>query len=159
MLTGVVPFSGDTLVEIAMKHLSSPPEPPSAKRAEIPRDLDMILLAPREVSALLVLAVPTAVGLSAALVALLPGPTPWPALLTELLTGYVLVGIYEWTHFLIHTAHRPRSRLYRSVWQTHRLHHFKNEHYWHGITNTIADSLNEARAPSQSLRATYCSPA
>ncbi len=27
-----------------MKHLSSAPEPPSAKRAEIPRDLDMIVL-------------------------------------------------------------------------------------------------------------------
>jgi serine/threonine-protein kinase len=44
LLTGVVPFSGDTPVEIAMKHLSSVPEPPSAKRAEIPRDLDMVVL-------------------------------------------------------------------------------------------------------------------
>jgi eukaryotic-like serine/threonine-protein kinase len=44
LLTGVVPFSGDTPVEIAMKHLSSAPEPPSAKRAEIPRDLDLIVL-------------------------------------------------------------------------------------------------------------------
>src|ERR687885_305269 len=44
LLTGVVPFSGDTPVEIAMKHLSTTPEPPSAKRAEIPRDLDMVVL-------------------------------------------------------------------------------------------------------------------
>jgi serine/threonine-protein kinase len=44
LLTGVVPFSGDTPVEIAMKHLSSPPEAPSMKRAEIPRELDMIVL-------------------------------------------------------------------------------------------------------------------
>jgi serine/threonine-protein kinase len=44
LLTGVVPFSGETPVEIAMKHLSSPPEPPSAKRAEIPRELDMVVL-------------------------------------------------------------------------------------------------------------------
>jgi eukaryotic-like serine/threonine-protein kinase len=44
LLTGVVPFSGDTPVEIAMKHLSSTPERPSALRAEIPRDLDMIVL-------------------------------------------------------------------------------------------------------------------
>ena len=44
LLTGVVPFSGDTPVEIAMKHLSSTPESPSAKRAEIPHDLDMIVL-------------------------------------------------------------------------------------------------------------------
>ena len=44
LLTGVVPFSGDTPVEIAMKHLSSMPEPPSAKRAEIPRELDLVIL-------------------------------------------------------------------------------------------------------------------
>jgi len=44
LLTGAVPFSGDTPVEIAMKHLSSVPEPPSSKRAEIPRDLDLVVL-------------------------------------------------------------------------------------------------------------------
>jgi eukaryotic-like serine/threonine-protein kinase len=44
LLTGVVPFSGDTPVEIAMKHLSRLPDPPSSKRAEIPRDLDMVVL-------------------------------------------------------------------------------------------------------------------
>src|SRR6266508_169045 len=47
LLTGVVPFSGDTPVEIAMKHLSSAPEPLSAKRAEIPRDLDLVVLRAR----------------------------------------------------------------------------------------------------------------
>jgi len=44
LLTGVVPFSGDTPVEIAMKHLSTVPEPPSAKRADVPRDLDMVVM-------------------------------------------------------------------------------------------------------------------
>jgi beta-lactam-binding protein with PASTA domain/predicted Ser/Thr protein kinase len=44
LLTGTVPFNGDTSVEIAMKHLSALPEPPSAKRSEIPRDLDLIVL-------------------------------------------------------------------------------------------------------------------
>src|SRR5947199_2535420 len=44
LLTGVVPFNGDTPVEIAMKHLSAVPEAPSTKRAEIPRDLDLIIL-------------------------------------------------------------------------------------------------------------------
>ncbi len=104
-----------------------------------PTDLGMILLESREVVALMGLAVPVAVGLTALLAWPLPGAMPWPALLTEVLVAYVLVGLYEWTHFLIHTAHRPRSRYYRSIWRTHRLHHFKNEHYWHGITNTVAD--------------------
>ena len=44
MLTGTVPFSGDSPVEIAMKHLSETPPPPSRKRPEVPPDLDMIVL-------------------------------------------------------------------------------------------------------------------
>jgi eukaryotic-like serine/threonine-protein kinase len=44
MLTGKVPFSGDTPLEIAMKHLSKVPEPPSKLRPEVSEDLDMIVL-------------------------------------------------------------------------------------------------------------------
>ncbi len=43
LLTGTLPFNGDTPVEIAMKHLSQPPEPPSSRRPEIPRALDQIV--------------------------------------------------------------------------------------------------------------------
>jgi len=44
LLTGTVPFTGDTPVEIAMKHLSAVPEPPSHERAEIPRGLDQVVI-------------------------------------------------------------------------------------------------------------------
>ena len=44
MLTGTVPFTGDSPVEIAMKHLSDTPRPPSLERPEIPPDLDMVVL-------------------------------------------------------------------------------------------------------------------
>jgi serine/threonine-protein kinase len=44
LLTGVVPFSGETPVEIAMKHLSTVPAPPSAKRKDVPRDLDLVVM-------------------------------------------------------------------------------------------------------------------
>jgi serine/threonine-protein kinase len=44
LLTGVVPFSGDTPVEIAMKHLSAVPDPPSSHRSEIPRELDKVVM-------------------------------------------------------------------------------------------------------------------
>ena len=44
LLTGTVPFTGESPVEIAMKHLSQAPEPPSAKREGIPRDLDLVVL-------------------------------------------------------------------------------------------------------------------
>jgi sterol desaturase/sphingolipid hydroxylase (fatty acid hydroxylase superfamily) len=106
---------------------------------ERPNHLGLILLGPGEAAALLFAAVPTAIALFAVPVWLLAGPPPLGALITGALTGYLLVGAYEWTHFLIHTAYRPRSRYYRTIWKTHRLHHFKNEHYWHGITNVVAD--------------------
>jgi len=44
LITGTLPFNGDTPVEIAMKHLSTVPEPPSERRPDIPRDLDLIVM-------------------------------------------------------------------------------------------------------------------
>ena len=44
LLTGTVPFSGETPVELAMKHLSKVPEPPSHIRSEVPRDLDFVVM-------------------------------------------------------------------------------------------------------------------
>jgi hypothetical protein len=57
------------------------------------------------------------------------------AVLTTLLLNY------EWLHFLIHTSYKPRSWLYKKLWRNHRLHHFKNEHYWFGVTSVLADAL------------------
>ena len=34
----------------------------------------------------------------------------------------------------MHTDYKPRTRLYKSIWRNHRLHHFKNEHYWFTVT-------------------------
>ena len=44
LLTGVAPYNGETPVEIAMKHLSAVPEPPSTKRPEISPELDAVVL-------------------------------------------------------------------------------------------------------------------
>jgi eukaryotic-like serine/threonine-protein kinase len=44
LLTGKVPFTGDSPVEIAMKHISAIPEPPSSLRPDVPEDLDLIVL-------------------------------------------------------------------------------------------------------------------
>ncbi len=68
---------------------------------------------------------------------------------TGLLTSYLILGGYEWCHFLIHTPYRPRGRYYRSIWRGHRLHHYKNEHYWFGVTSTVGDRLLRT-APDQS---------
>jgi hypothetical protein len=146
----VYPF-GEWAIHVYLLHLK--PFKLKGKRVELatarahrehhesPNDLYMILLAPAEALALLLLAVPLVPAIAGGVIVLAGGDVPYPALLTATLTGYVLVGIYEWTHFLIHTAYRPRSRYYRSIWRGHRLHHFKNEHFWHGITNTMSDRV------------------
>jgi sterol desaturase/sphingolipid hydroxylase (fatty acid hydroxylase superfamily) len=60
---------------------------------------------------------------------------------TALLFSYAILASYEWTHFLIHTPYRPKRRYFRAIWRNHRLHHFKNEHYWFGVTSTVGDRL------------------
>jgi len=108
---------------------------------EAPHDLNMIVFAPSEAVALLVGVVPLVVAAGCGLVGLLLGTVPIGAAVTCGVVAYALIFAYEWTHFLIHTAYRPRHAYYRSIWKTHRLHHFKNEHYWHGITNTVSDRV------------------
>ncbi len=44
MLTGKVPFSGESAIEIAMKHVNELPKPPSQLRSEISPELDQIVL-------------------------------------------------------------------------------------------------------------------
>jgi beta-lactam-binding protein with PASTA domain len=44
LLTGKVPFTGDSPVEIAMKHLSDTPPPPSELNPEVPEELDKIVM-------------------------------------------------------------------------------------------------------------------
>jgi hypothetical protein len=108
---------------------------------ERPNNLRIVLLEWPDITGLLGLAVPLVSLALAGLVAALGFGFSGRSLLTAEATGALLVGIYEWTHFVIHTSHRPRTRLFRTLWRTHRLHHFKNEHYWHGITSTVADHV------------------
>lgn len=71
----------------------------------------------------------------------------WAALLpleqglTALAVFFLLGSVYEWTHFLIHTGYKPRTALYRRLWKHHRLHHFKNENYWWGVSRIEGDWL------------------
>jgi eukaryotic-like serine/threonine-protein kinase len=44
LLTGKLPFTGETPLEIAMKHLSEIPKSPSELRPEVSTDLDMVVL-------------------------------------------------------------------------------------------------------------------
>jgi sterol desaturase/sphingolipid hydroxylase (fatty acid hydroxylase superfamily) len=65
-----------------------------------------------------------------------------PAAWSLLVSIYALKFGYEWTHYLIHSDYRPRHAAYRAVWRNHRLHHYKNEHYWFTVTSSgTADRL------------------
>lgn len=55
--------------------------------------------------------------------------------------AFGMACLYEWTHFLIHTDYKPRHQPYRHLYERHRLHHYRNEQYWFGITNTLGDTV------------------
>lgn len=61
------------------------------------------------------------------------------------LTGYMLalIGLlhYEWTHLLVHTRYQPATRYYRRLARNHRLHHYRNEHNWLGVTSNMGDRI------------------
>jgi len=65
----------------------------------------------------------------------------WREAVTAMVTGYAMLLTYEWTHFLIHSTYVPRSWYYRYIWRAHRLHHFKNEKFWFGVTVHVADHV------------------
>lgn len=56
--------------------------------------------------------------------------------LTYLVFSTMLGLGYEWSHYLIHSDHTPKTRAYRAIWRNHRQHHYKNEHYWFTVTSS-----------------------
>lgn len=68
--------------------------------------------------------------------------------LPDAATRIALVGsvaasslLYEWVHFLIHTDYKPRTALYRRLYVGHRLHHYRNENYWFGVSRRLGDTV------------------
>lgn len=65
----------------------------------------------------------------------------WRLAMTGIATSYAMYLTYEWVHFLIHSSYRPRHWYYRYIWRAHRLHHYRNENYWFGVTVHVADHV------------------
>ena len=61
--------------------------------------------------------------------------------LTLCVTAAAFLLGYEWIHFLIHTDYKPKSPAYRRLYQAHRLHHFRNENYWYGVSRLRGDKM------------------
>jgi Fatty acid hydroxylase len=105
-----------------------------------PSNLERVLLRPIEVVSFLV-QIAIVLGL---LTLALAVPLGWPILplaLTGVVFAYLGLLRYEWSHFLIHTPYVPRTRWYRTIWRNHRLHHFKHEGYWMGVSSNLGDRL------------------
>ncbi len=66
---------------------------------------------------------------------------PTPLALTALAAYCVMGVLYEWTHYLVHTRYKPKSKFFKELWRNHRLHHFKNENYWYGLSVTWVDGV------------------
>jgi hypothetical protein len=121
-----------------------------------PAELDGVLIPTYAVLIFLPMIAGVAWGLSFALHPLLGGDRIAGAM-TGLLAAYLILFSYEWCHYLIHTPYRPHRAYYRSIWRSHRLHHYKNERYWFGVTSNFGDRVlgtyPEASAVSKSATA------
>ncbi len=73
------------------------------------------------------------------LIAVIFGAPILATYLTAVVMSYFLLANYEWTHLLVHTRYRPKSRYYKRLESHHRLHHYRNEHHWLGITSRVGD--------------------
>jgi hypothetical protein len=67
-----------------------------------------------------------------------PSPGVWA---TAMIVTAAIALYYEWIHYLTHTSSRPRGWVFKRQWKLHRLHHFKNERYWMGVTRHLGDML------------------
>jgi hypothetical protein len=47
--------------------------------------------------------------------------------------------IYEWMHYAVHSRWRPEWGPMRRTFDDHLRHHFRNEHYWFGVSNRFMD--------------------
>lgn len=68
------------------------------------------------------------------------GPVTGPAL-TGVVAALAALAHYEWSHFLFHTAYRPRTARYRRLKANHLRHHWRDERAWLGVTSNLGDRL------------------
>lgn len=106
-----------------------------------PSNLERTLLYPSEYIGSMFLIALSAAPIFGGFASLAFGLAFWPAYLTALLFSYIGLYRYEWSHFLIHTPYVPKTRFYRSIHRSHRLHHFKHEDYWMGVSSNFSDRV------------------
>lgn len=48
--------------------------------------------------------------------------------------AFYCVVQYEWVHFIVHTRVKPKTKLAKTIFLNHRMHHFRNERYWYSFS-------------------------
>ncbi len=64
----------------------------------------------------------------------------WSLRATAVAMLTLLVLATEWVHDLVHASLSPKSAWLRRRSRAHRLHHYRNERYWFGLTSGLADA-------------------
>jgi hypothetical protein len=65
---------------------------------------------------------------------------------------YLLLSLhYEWSHYLAHIAWQPPLRYYHRRVHEHRLHHFRNDGYWWGVSMGLGDRVLGTAPDSQQV--------
>jgi hypothetical protein len=110
-----------------------------------PDDVEWLLLRrPNAIGSCLAIVAPVAATVEAlSLIGLSPNAASLARAIgaTVVFTGLLALLHYEWVHLLVHSRYRPRSRYYSRLAKNHRLHHFRNESYWLGVTIDTGDRL------------------
>jgi sterol desaturase/sphingolipid hydroxylase (fatty acid hydroxylase superfamily) len=66
----------------------------------------------------------------------------WQSALSVVLGAMLGLFHYEWVHYVAHIPYRPHTRFGRWMKKYHLWHHFKNEHYWFGVSNPVLDLVH-----------------
>jgi hypothetical protein len=66
---------------------------------------------------------------------------PLPRALTGVAASWLVLLLYEWVHFLSHVSYKPRHWPLKQIQRNHRLHHFKNEHFWYNVSTLGVDAI------------------
>ena len=79
----------------------------------------------------------------------------WQSALSVVLGAMLGLFHYEWVHYVAHIPYRPRTAFGRWMKKYHLWHHFKNEHYWFGVSNPVLDAVHRTyRDPEAVPRST-----
>jgi hypothetical protein len=65
----------------------------------------------------------------------------WRIAMTAIATYMIFSLHYEWCHYLAHINWCPPIEYYRRRVREHRLHHFRNEKFWWGVSMGMGDRL------------------